>query len=318
MIKIKKIFLKNYCGYRNIEFDFTDKNDNVKQLAFLYGPNGTGKTSLLDAINMCCNPLQYMNRNVDLLLSKIVYNIDYDPFITDYEKQYAAQEERSGKTDVFTEKIKQETNTMDIAAYFMDDNNNDKFVIFTTQENQGVVQNDLSVSESCLYFDADKPTSMNRFQLDIKKKDLFLDMAEMVYGFKCSFGHIVPVNMGTGESVDYYTDIVIDKYGDRIHFKRMSAGEKKIAKLVQKLCSDEIEKQNIICIDNIFMHIYFKRHAKLIDKILDTYKNKQFILTCHSETAINHIEKKYGNKFLYDLEQYKIKDLNLTSSEIIS
>lgn len=320
MVKIKGMLLKNYCGYRDIEFDFSDSNGNIKQLAMFYGPNGTGKTTFLDAVNMCCNAHQYENRDCSVAFSKIIYHKDYNPTTTTYEQRLAKIEGEYATSETFRKKVQSQIKTMEIASHFVTKDNEDKFVVFSSDGPKAVLKNDLprQLSGNCVYFDADKPTNMNRFQLNNNKKDIFLDMARIVYGFDCSFGSMITTETLQNENIDYITDVIINKYGDMIHFKRMSAGEKKIAKLIQKLCSDEVEQNDLICIDNVFMHIYFKRHAKLIDKMLDVYPDKQFILTCHSGTAIKHVRDKYGEKYLYDLEKYKIKDLKLNSQEMIS
>lgn len=49
MVKLKAPVLQNFAGFRDITFDFTDDHGYPLNLAVLYGPNGEGKTSVLDA-----------------------------------------------------------------------------------------------------------------------------------------------------------------------------------------------------------------------------------------------------------------------------
>ncbi len=44
-MKIRKLKIKNYKIFDDIEFDFTDKNGNAIDMIVLAGINGTGKTT---------------------------------------------------------------------------------------------------------------------------------------------------------------------------------------------------------------------------------------------------------------------------------
>ena len=89
----------------------------------------------------------------------------------------------------------------------------------------------------------------------------------------------------------------------------MSDGEKKICALLKALCDpDYVYNTNIILIDNIEMHIYFKRHAKMFDALKHIFSKYQIITTTHSGTLIDHVNDKYKGKYLYDLETYKKKE----------
>lgn len=97
----------------------------------------------------------------------------------------------------------------------------------------------------------------------------------------------------------------------KVHFARMSAGEKKLATLLRMLCNpDNTANRDIILIDNIECHVYHKRHAIMIDKLREFFPNKQIIATTHSGTMINHVNK----SFRYDLEfyrpEYKMNEYN--------
>ena len=98
----------------------------------------------------------------------------------------------------------------------------------------------------------------------------------------------------------YCTDFIIEKpNGTKVHYKRFSDGEKKIATLVSTLFkraykdSPDKENKDIILIDNIVQHIYYLRHLKLIEKMEEYFPDKQFIATTHSPVLIENMEKKY-------------------------
>ncbi len=63
--------------------------------------------------------------------------------------------------------------------------------------------------------------------------------------------------------------------------------------------SPDYENKNILIIDNITMHVYWRRHMTLIEKIEEYFPNKQIIATTHSPIIIQNFNKKY----LYDLEK---------------
>jgi len=49
-MKIRKLKIKNYKIFKDVEFDFTDKNGNTLNSVVLAGINGTGKTTLIELI----------------------------------------------------------------------------------------------------------------------------------------------------------------------------------------------------------------------------------------------------------------------------
>ena len=76
MTKIKYIKLVNYCGYKDFEFDFTQSNI-IKKWTVLYGPNGTYKTSFLNAVFMLSNPRSYTHRRNILLFRRLKHHANY-------------------------------------------------------------------------------------------------------------------------------------------------------------------------------------------------------------------------------------------------
>lgn len=310
---IKKIILENYCGYKNIELDFSD-SDN---LAILYGPNGVGKTTLLQSISMLSAPWQWQSRpDMSHMLRKLTYNPNYIPGYEkfnnyNYEMKAELLLEINGEEKLVIVKNKPQEMKKTIQKV------NGKKIVF--QENEeiisdkknGIIRNDLSrnVYSYSYWIDADNFVNLNTFQLSDKYKDIFIDLAEAVYGFKCELpeGDLYEVeehDTETNEYIIFYTDFIIhkkDKYNNvnKTHFKSMSAGEKKIAKLLSYLCDPlYIDKYDIFIIDNIEQSIYFRRHMLLIQKIREHFFHKQIIATTHSGVIVKELDKKH----LFDLE----------------
>lgn len=314
MVKLKKMRLKNYCGYRDSEFDFTDENGEVKNFAVLHGANGCGKTSLLDAVTILGNAGLYKhdpNRDQSLMFHKKVFNENYEPTAHVYKEKLMAMKKKMLEIDPTNALYKDlkssveytESNKMQIEGTFQT-NEGEKTVVIG---NNGVERNDFTppYKENSYFIDADHPMEMNKFQLrNSDLADVFLELAKIVYDYPCFFDK--SINVGNDE---YFTDFCIEKWGTTVHHKSMSAGERKICALLKSLSDPEhILNKDIILVDNVELHIYFKRHAKMFDALCKIFPTYQFIVTTHSGTLIDHISEKYDGKFLYDLEVYKKKE----------
>ena len=77
---LKNLSLRNYCGYRSLDLDFLE-NNQVKNLSLFYGPNGTGKTTILTIIKSLAFPWQYVGRENDLIFRKMTFHKDYNPLM---------------------------------------------------------------------------------------------------------------------------------------------------------------------------------------------------------------------------------------------
>jgi len=315
MVKIKKIHMENFCGYKHTSFDFMDSNNNIKDLALLYATNGAGKSTLLDAIKMVCCAKQYEGRDNSLLFRKSTYNPDYDPDLDSFKYQYL-KDKRDGHTfskeeEIDRDAINEELNRykMRIEAIF-DTPIGEKRVILNSQ---GVELNELKdltdlakdkkIYSYCYFVDADHLVNMNKFQIPVEAKDIFIELAEAVYGFECEL--VKPVS-------GYYIDFIIHKYGDKVHFRRMSAGEKKIATLVRGLCDPDYNDSKLVLVDNIEMHVYMARHAIMIDKILELFPDRQFIATTHSPILVGcpsmGINAYVNDEYLYNVDLIKERE----------
>jgi len=295
LIKLKKIKLLNYCGYKNFELNLFD--DDIQKWILLFGPNGVGKSNFLDAVQLLSRPWRLKSRqDSTIFLRKLTFHPDYNPNYEGYDKS---------KTELYMEGI------------FSTDEG-DKKVVFKNNwipEESGVIVNELpeGAFSACFYVDADNPINMQKFQIRAEFKKEFIDFAESIYGFKCELPenrYTEDFDRQTGKYVSFYTDLVINKYNNtKVHFKRFSAGEKKIATLLSTLFNFIYKKEkygnDILLIDNIAMHIYWSRHLKIIEKINEYFSNEQIIATTHSPILIKQLDKKY----LFDLEKL-VEDVN--------
>jgi predicted ATPase len=261
------------------------QTEKANKFSVVFGPNGKGKSNLLHAIGMVANPKEH-TRDCTLAFRKFNFHVNYDPTYSEF------QETASG---------------MEVEGVFLIDGE-----VKTVELNhEGLVSNSLPPRFHGYAFttDADHPMKTANFQLEETMADIFLDMAKTIYGYSCEFTKSVREKLTqNSEPVQIFTDFVIHKEdeGSIVHFKRMSDGEKKIATLLAMLCNPlNMKSSDIILIDNLEMHVYFKRHAAMVDKLLEHFPKKQFITTTHSGTLIEHVLKQYGEGCLFDLEELK-------------
>jgi len=308
MVKLKQIQLQNYCGYKgDISFDFT-KGDKIKNFCAFYGPNGFGKSKMTKAIDILCNAKRLQEFSSDLFFRKLVFNKDYIPGYEGMKKV--------------------SSNTLMVLRGIFDEDGVEKIVEINSKD--GVIKNELPYKSEghCLSLDADHPLNMNKFQLHTEMAETFLDIANAVYGFKCELDNTImekekkgleifagitnkiydtntsvkDSDLRTSYDEDFHTDFTIYKdYLDAtIHYKSMSDGEKKIATMLRQICDPNyINNVDIIVIDNLEQHIYFKRHLTLVNKLMSSFPDKQFFITTHSSVLV----EKLPQDQLYDIEE---------------
>lgn len=292
-MKLLTLELENFTGYRYAKFDFGSRGQ-INPVSVFYGPNGCGKSTGLHAIRLISSPGSLKNRENDLLFRRLTFHPDYDPTLPHFMKHDAPMRVKG----VFV--IDGEEKVVELSSE-------------NSEKSDGLVQCDISVRNVGVFVDADHTINRGKFSLPEESADLFLEMAEIVYGYKVSLGKKVGTYeergkqySGSGECWQTYQDVVIDKGDVRVHFKSMSDGERKIATLLRQLCDpDVIKGSGIVLVDNIEMHVYFERHARMMDKLIESFPDIQFIVTSHSGILINHIRDKYGEKCLFNVPEIK-------------
>lgn len=290
-VKLKRLNLKNFCGFRNIELDFAEE-DAIKQFAVFYGANGVGKTSILNALLMLANPKKHMARDMSLMLRRMTFNKDYDA-------NYELKEE--DVLPLFMEGV-----------FELDEDGwkTDKRVIIN---NQGVVLNELPeiLHGHAYHIDSSNPNVMRNFQLSEHNAERFVDIASSVYGERVELNtnrDVEEFDHVDQKVITLYTDFILykKKEGTLNHYKNLSFGEKKIATMVRMLCDPNyIDHMSIIVIDEVESHINFKLHAALISKLVEHFPDKQILATTHSGTLIDFVDNEYGPQYLYDLDELK-------------
>jgi predicted ATPase len=310
----KSIELENACGYRRGKFDLH------KNLNMFFGPNGCGKSNLLYMANILASPTRFQGRDVSMLFRKMIHHKNYNPgyqaydtfenvmwmkgtFIDKEGKEYVVEVEIDPKNVEAIDELAKDSSRQ--AEYL------------AAVDKVGIVRNELPDDqlERAFLSDADNPANLSKFQIEAKAGETFLDIAKAVYGYDCYLPtekSVEEYDKQTNEHVTYYTDFVIVKDDDgagfepvRVHYRRMSDGERKIATLLKQICSPmQRDRLDIYLVDNIEMHIYMARHTKLVDKLLYHFPDKQFLATSHSPILVGLkgvIEPYLSKEHLHDV-----------------
>lgn len=312
--------LQNFCSYEHHTFSFKKPDGLPFQFICFFGSNGIGKSSLLEAISLLtANQTGRDPENVKRSLRKYIRNKDYNPAYDrvvghSYESGYAVPKE-----DNLPQMIIEGTYEMEGKSY----------IVRLTQD--GFERNDLAPSSNtegpwgddhllyrqriAHFVSSDSDLSMSKFQLRKEQVSIFEAITSRImrYPTKCSApSGLLPMDE------EYCTDFVILKKGHRIHYKRMSAGEKKISKSFSELLNLTYDLENpdpgepvmkgwppLLLLDNIEMHIYYDRHTEMIQCMKDYFPSQQIFATTHSGVLIERfLENKNDQhtELMIDLE----------------
>jgi len=314
MLFLKKLKLVNYCAYEDHTFDFTKKDGTPYQFVCFFGPNGIGKSTLLEAISMLT--MNNAGRGEEFIkqsLQKYIHDPDYDPMWQTFKDKKFWSEERE-KVDMLIEG----TYVMDGKEYVVQLTQNgyikndfapippsdvDEDEAIEIQRSGPWGENHLAHRQRISHFiKTDSDLSLHKIQIHVSQKKKFENIVEQItrYPAEC----LEPLGM-TAQEKSFCTDFVIKKTKKksgtkyRIHFKRMSVGEKKIAKSFSELlnlmralsCPAPGQPAmpgwpRLLLIDNIVMHIYFDRHVSMISNLIDAFDKQQIFATTHSGVLI--------------------------------
>jgi predicted ATP-binding protein involved in virulence len=303
MINLKRIKLVNFCGYRDLEIDLTNKDGSIKKWLMLYGPNGSFKSTFLEAVYLLSSARSFQSRDdLTLFFRRLTYHPNYHPGLEGYDKS---------KTE------------MTLTGIFDCDGEEKKVVIHNNwiPEESGVIVNELTDYDYSVSFNAsaDNPLNMQRFQIPSALHDEFLEFASDVYSFACDIPD-TSLDESSGKDNIYFTDLVMQKGDTKVHYRSFSDGEKKIATLIRQLFIEiyvardrSINENNILLIDNIAMHIYWKRHMRMIENLNKFFPDHQIIATTHSPVIIGEAKEINGMDKKYLINMEKCGERNATT-----
>jgi energy-coupling factor transporter ATP-binding protein EcfA2 len=286
-VKIKSIRFQNYKAFDDVTFDFWDEDlKDCKPFICFHGPNGCGKTTILEAIALIFSRLE--GRDIDhlrALLGRSVRHID------------GVQRAIYNKKDDFLLTAHLNTSLGNYEVQI----NKTGFIKDHPEEIKDII------GRLCFYARFDQ--ELHQFQLNRKSWKFFRDLFESVTGFK------IKEQKGVfSDSADpvqsemlrkYILGFLVYKPDEIISHKECSAGERKIIKSFSTLLNKEYMPE-VVCIDNAEMHVESGRHINLMESMKRCFPKSQIFTSTHSY----QISKNFGTKNqLYDLRLLKASNL---------
>jgi len=296
-MKLKKMVIKNYRSIKEIEISFSD-NINI-----LVGPNGSGKTNILDAINGCFEAFLLNRCSIDrsdfwfgkdgpiMMLALIThkaqkYNVDF----------------KCQKTRQFTINF---NNLSRFLGYYKYINTNRFFrdSMFSLMERRDDLRYKFDKR-----FDDTRDIYFSYFDMLLKSPYNLEDLSKVISNIYPDLKDIhvkIDTNNNQGELI-----AIISDYAVPMHL--LASGIQQIILLVSEIY---YSKDNLILIDEPGLHMNPQMVIALADLIKWSSKenNNQFILGAHSPALISTIKDK-----IIPLE-YKKTDIGYTTciSEVI-
>jgi len=262
-VAIKNLKLTNFKCYENYSLEFGSDNE-VYLLFGLLGPNGCGKTTILDAINMCFASYdEYEKSRLEINMSKHIRNY----------KNLTPQEKANSNFLIEADIMS------DIVDYSIKINKSGYLEGFDHP-----LEIKKNIVNQCFRTRYDE--ELNNFQLKMERWDQFKNLFEIVTGYEVNKDDSqFSVILHDGKKLNYVNNLIITKEYETITDRECSKGEKKIIKNFTTLLNKDI-KPSIIVIDDVEMHVELDRHLMLLECIEKCFENSQVIFTTHSPKII--------------------------------
>jgi energy-coupling factor transporter ATP-binding protein EcfA2 len=284
-VRIRHLSLRDFCGYQSADFEFGD-------FACLHGPNGIGKTTVLNAISLLASSLDFSG---DVGGDTPPDADGWSPRVTAAQrlKSYLSKNVRfAGETGGATSFL----------AEAMFEHDSKEYVVVLTEE--GFKRNDIVGQPwwwtGITYF-AKFDSDLVNFQLRHDLWDKFARSYEGITGIRIEPEVMVDTDLqDLGEDGRIVTGFFLYKGGLRFHSRKASAGEKKIAKTLSQVVNLEPSRMpHIVLVDNLEMHAHHKRHLRVFDEFKSLFGGVQVVATTHSTIVIEQYQPR---EHLIDVE----------------
>jgi len=283
-IRLTKLELVNFGKYEDSVISF---NDGVNPLSMicLVGPNGTGKTTILDAVTMLCS--NYSGYTPQRFSDMMFHRVRNWMHIEDDDKMKNASFSVKGTFEAVYP-VWEDPYKYDGAKIISKNNNSVKteyVVEFTRHKFRSRHPEFIEQRLARYCFMARFDNELTQFQMRRSKWPLFQQLFSAVTGFPIE--EDIDMFHDTSDSrmrrikENYVLGFLVRKPKETIRQKMCSAGEKKIAKCFSTILNATVQPSMII-VDNVLMHIEVGRHLSVMNSLSMCFSNSQLIVACHS------------------------------------
>ena len=258
-LKLKKLILRNFGRHEHVTLDLSS-GSGALGLSCLVGPNGTGKTTCLDAIQLLFD--NYNGYSGDRYRAKMASRI----------------RSKDGSSAMMN------NSEFSVKGIFLS-NNGEYEVEVTSKEVISRHPEEISsrFMHYCYYASFDRELHM--FTLKRGRWNQFKQFFSGMTGFEVEEDENVfdqSDNRDYSKMMkEYVLGFKIKKPDETISHRRCSAGERKIIKCFSTILNREVQPA-IILIDNVTDHVEIPRHLPLMQHMQECFPNSQIISTCHS------------------------------------
>jgi energy-coupling factor transporter ATP-binding protein EcfA2 len=297
-IRIVSIRLVNFKSYADYTVDFTNGSGSIQRMTGLFGRNGVGKSTLLDAIGMLFKKFNGLDQaRLATSMRRYIRNVKNVDVAGEFSTSSVADDSMtvSGFGEVASERFSiqatfavEDGRTYDVEIGNTPDLfhwSKEGFITGVKKWHPGDI--DESLMSQCYVTTYDK--ELNKFQLVKSRWPVFKELFTAVSGFdvdklETEFSPDTPAKH-LAMLDKYVLGLKISKPGETISDRQCSDGEKKIVKNFTTLLNLEFIP-SIILIDNVEMHVEIDRHIPLIEAIEKCFPDSQVVFTTHSEKII--------------------------------
>jgi len=265
-IRLKSLRMTNFLKHKDVKIDFFPDDFLMNCLV---GKNGTGKTTILNAVQLLFSNFSgYEPERLRALSLKNVRNY------------MSLTPEEAEKADFCVEGVFIVSDGTEYTVTVKRDG-------FHSRHPDCILEN---LQYYC--YSASFDRELHLFQLKRDRWPKFKELMEAVTGYTIeedeqTFGLDSDPKFKRIMR-DYVIAFKMDKGREIIGHRQCSAGERKIIRTFSALLNRPVTP-SIIIIDNVTDHVEAARHISVIDALENTFDNSQIIVTCHSSSIQRYL-----------------------------